>query len=72
MSELFELDEEYVVFYDVKATRDAGSAMLVEIDAEEYWIPYSQIHDNSEVQEEGDEGELIVTEWLAIKKGLID
>ena len=38
---------------------------------EEYWVPRSHIHDDSEVWKQGDEGMLVVTEWLAIKKGWI-
>lgn len=35
------------------------------------WIPKSQIHDDSEVWKNGQEGELIIPEWLAHEKGLI-
>ena len=38
---------------------------------EEYWIPRAHLHDESEVWKLGDEGMLVVTEWLAIKKGWI-
>jgi hypothetical protein len=33
------------------------------------WFPKSQIHDDSEVWREGQEGELVVTEWFAEQRG---
>lgn len=38
-------------------------------DETERWIPKSQIHDNSEVWKVGDQGDLVITEWLAEKEG---
>jgi hypothetical protein len=38
---------------------------------EPVWIPQSHIDDDSEVWRKGDEGTLIITEWIATKKGLI-
>lgn len=52
----------------VKATK---AAILVNIEGKEHWIPQSQIDDDSEVWQEGDEGELIISEWFATKKGLV-
>ena len=47
-------------------------ALLIEADLfdEEQWIPKSQIHDDSEVFDAGDnsEGTLVVKEWFAKKK----
>jgi hypothetical protein len=36
---------------------------------EEFWVPQSQIHEDSEVWKEGDEGELVVSGWYARKEG---
>jgi hypothetical protein len=60
-------------FEDVRAIRlsDSGAALLCDIDGEEVWIPVSQIDDDSEIFEEGHEGKLVVSEWLATQKGLI-
>ena len=33
------------------------------------WIPLSQVDDDSEVYKKGTRGDLIITEWLAEKKG---
>jgi len=45
-------------------------AILVEVDNEEFWIPRSQLSEDSEVADKGDEGTLIVTRWVAEQKGL--
>lgn len=37
----------------------------------EIWIPHGQIDAESEVQHEGDLGELRITEWIARQKGLL-
>lgn len=58
-------------FPNVRAIRDTSDALLVEIDGAEHWIPQSQIDDESEVYEEDGEGELVISEWIAIKKGLV-
>lgn len=53
--------------------KEGDQALLVDIDGEEYWIPKSQIHDDSEVfdDKKNDRGTLVITEWIAEKKGLI-
>ena len=35
------------------------------------WFPESQLVNTSEVIEEGDSGTLIITEWIAMQKGLV-
>lgn len=45
-------------------------AILVDVDGEDYWIPLSQVDDESEVYESGDQGDLVITEWIAQQKGL--
>lgn len=37
----------------------------------EYWVPKSQITDDSEVYKAGTEGTLIVTDWIAEEKGWV-
>jgi hypothetical protein len=70
--------EEFV--YETEATflfqKPEGSAVLVEIDGEEHWIPDSQIDEDSEIYhgcdlERGDVAIIIMTEWIAQEKGLI-
>lgn len=53
-----------------KAIRSTEKALLVDIDGRgEVWLPFSQIHADSEVFEDRHEGEVYVTEWLATQKG---
>ena len=39
------------------------------VDQNPEWIPSSQVHANSEAWEYGDDGELVVNEWLAKQRG---
>lgn len=62
-----------VSFENVRATAMTDKALLCEIEDEEYWIPLSQIDDDSEVFDAAgnSEGRLVVTEWIAKEKGLL-
>lgn len=60
-----------VDFAGVVCKRETDAALLCEIEGEDIWIPKSQIHDDSEVYEEGHSGTLIVSEWIAKQKNLI-
>ncbi|KKN72202.1 hypothetical protein LCGC14_0413390 [marine sediment metagenome] len=55
---------------DVTVVRETDLALLCDIEGEEYWIPKSQIHDDSEVYEDGTEGDLVISAWLAKQKDL--
>ena len=48
-------------------------ALLVEDDeGEEVWIPFTQIHDDSEIWDEskkGEKGKIVVSEWIAKRVG---
>jgi hypothetical protein len=66
-----------VEFYDVtvkgeseKGSSDSG-ALLCVIEGEEVWIPKSQITEDSEVYSMDTEGTLVITDWIAEKKGLV-
>lgn len=52
----------------VASTDDAICVEAPEFD-EDMWIPNSQVHEDSEVWKKGQEGDLVVTEWWADKKG---
>lgn len=39
--------------------------------AEELWIPKSQVDDRSEVYKSGDKGVIMISTWIALKRGLI-
>ncbi len=46
-------------------------ALWCSIEGEEVCIPQSQIDDDSEVWKPGQEGKLVISEWLAIQKELV-
>jgi|SoiMethySBSTD1v2_1073268.scaffolds.fasta_scaffold5118883_1 hypothetical protein len=58
-------------FLKVECVKETELALLCVIDGDEVWIPKSQVMDDSEVNAEGDEGTLVVTEWFAVKEGLV-
>ena len=61
--------------FDIHVTLKAKSAKAILVedeDGEEVWIPNSQIDDDSEIwedSEKGEEGKLVISEWLATQKG---
>ena len=69
-------EEEETATFDCKqVTRETDKAIecILDIDGTvaRYWIPKSQIDDDSEVWSKGDVGELVVTMWIAKEKGLL-
>jgi hypothetical protein len=60
-----------VEFKAVECVKETERALLCIIDGEEKWIPKSQITEDSDVNDEGDIGTLVVTEWFAIQDGLV-
>lgn len=57
---------------DVSCTKETEKAMLVVIEGQEYWLPKSQIDDDSEVYDAGKhaEGILVISQWIAEQKGI--
>ena len=55
---------------DVYAKKKTDKALVCVIEGDEYIIPDSQITEDSEVWQEGQTGELVITDWIAAKKGL--
>jgi hypothetical protein len=53
-----------------RVKRATDKALLVVVEGEEFWIPRSAIHDDSEVWDEGHDGTLVIPLWLAEAKGL--
>lgn len=60
------------VDFDNTVVRDeSDEAIKVELDdGRTFWIPKSQVHDDSESYELGTDGTLIIPEWLADSKGM--
>jgi hypothetical protein len=54
----------------LETTDNAALMDFVDYD-EQLWIPFSQIEDNGEDLDEGFEGEVYISEWLAKQKGLL-
>lgn len=59
-------------FEDCTVLKESDKAFLIDIEGEEYWVPKSVIHDDSEVydNDEHDSGTLVVHLWWAEKQGL--
>ena len=55
-----------------RAIKETEKAVLIETkEHAELWVPKSQIHDDSEVFEEGTSGRVVVRAWWARKEGLM-
>lgn len=56
--------------------RGSKKAVLVRFEHDgkqrEEWFPLSQVHDDSEVWNVGDEGVMLVKRWIASEKGLVE
>lgn len=62
------------VDFEVEVKRVSAAALLVDLDGEDVWFPFSQIHDDTEIgpeSEPGDTGTITVSEWIAIEKNLV-
>lgn len=56
---------------EVTVLRETEAAILIEYENEEFWIPKSQIQEDSEARSKGDVGTLSIPRWLAKEKGLL-
>lgn len=56
---------------EVECKKTTPKAILVAIDGKDYWIPQSQVDDDSEVWCAGDYGTLVISEWIAEQKGIL-
>lgn len=62
---------EYEEAFCVHETADAILCRSPEF-ARQLWFPKSQVSFTSEVRHTHDEGKLLVSPWIAVKKGLIE
>lgn len=65
-------DEPDVTLEPVEVKRESDKALLILFKDEEYWMPKSQIRDESTVKKKGDKGQLVISAWIAGEKGLKD
>ena len=56
---------------DCVCIKETDKALLIRMGPDKVWIPKSQVTSDSEIQGEGDDGTLSVTEWFATKSGWI-
>lgn len=63
-------DEPFEMGDECKVLRTTDKAMLVSTDHGEVWIPFDQVHDDSELFQGSDSaGKLIIKQWLAEERG---
>lgn len=55
----------------VVCTGETDKAIFVDIEGEEHCIPKSQVDQDSEVYKKGTDGRLVISRWIAEKKGLV-
>lgn len=54
-------------FDGVTITKATDRAILADFGDAVYWIPQSQVHDDSDIWREGESGKLVITDWYADK-----
>lgn len=53
---------------DVRCVAETEKAIRIQTDDDEFfWVPKSQVTDDSDVRADGDEGDLVVTGWYFSK-----
>lgn len=65
------MDAESIEIDDVTVEAETDLALLCIIDDKQRWIPKSVVHEDSEVQSEGDTGTMAIMRWFAEKEGLV-
>lgn len=66
-------DEDTFTIEKAYCTYDSGKALKIHAECfdEPVWVPHSQIHDNSEVFQKEDSGNLVVTMWFAEQRSWV-
>lgn len=64
-------DNDFVTIEDVLVKGTSAKGLLCVIAGDEYWIPKSQITDDSEVYSLGHKGKLVIPRWLAVQRELV-
>jgi hypothetical protein len=63
-------DKPDVTISPVEVKAATNKAILIVYKDEEYWIPRSQMRDESTVTKKGDKGKLVISAWIAGEKNL--
>ena len=61
------------IYVDAEIVAKGGRAILCNVEGEEFWIPHSEITNDSELDgksDKGDEGTLAIKRWLAEERGI--
>ena len=65
-------EDEKVVVEDVEIIGETALALKCKVYGQEIWIPRSQIYeDESDAYEVGETGTLVITDFIAIEKGIV-
>jgi hypothetical protein len=60
------MPQPFVYIEDCRVHTTTEKALLIELPSlDKIWIPRSQLHEDCELDEEDDEGDLIIPKWLA-------
>jgi hypothetical protein len=65
------MNEQTVELEDVTVEAETDLALLCSVEDKKLWIPKSVVHEDSEVQSEGDIGTIVIMRWFAEKEGLV-
>lgn len=60
---------EKVTLENVGFGRETEAAILITVAGDDYWIPFSQIHEIHR-EPDGKTGSVVMSEWIAKQKGL--
>ena len=61
---------QYVEIKEAMILKKTGGAVLIEVDDEEHWVPWSCVEDNGEDFRVGTRGTIYISEWIAEREGI--
>jgi len=64
------MTDDTVTIEKVTVKQETAKAILVAIGADQFWVPKSVIHDDSEVYAAATDGDLVIARWWAEKEGI--
>lgn len=67
--EMVERKSEGVRVGGVMCVWETERALKCVVEGEEVWVPKSVVLEESEVREEGEEGDLVVERWFGVERG---
>lgn len=70
--EVFKIENSKCIKHARKNGTISAILVLVPLSSKLEWIPFDHVDEDSEVWHTGDEGILIISEWIAEKKGWVE